>query len=200
MKDLSVAKLDITTLTRAADELLARVENPRHRRILTNYRRHALLEVTGRWERIFVPEMTVDHPVCYLNINRTSATLDGLEEVTAFYRTLLGSGTNVIVLEDEQLAVADWGLATEATFNSYARGHVIPYGDPDGHYLVRQRIAMHWTYDPHGRLVGVHVYEHCDLTDVRPIPVEDFITVGEARERLDPLIRPLPTWPPTAQP
>ncbi|GAA4493577.1 hypothetical protein GCM10023191_031220 [Actinoallomurus oryzae] len=187
-----MAKLDITTLTQAADELLQRVENPHRRRILENYRRHALLQVTGRWKQIFVPQMTVEHPVCYLNLNRTSATLDGPDEVAAFYRTLANSGTNVMVLQDEQLAVADWGLATEATFNTYARGHVIPDGDPEGYYLVRQRIAMHWPYDRRGRLVGGHFYEHADLTEVRRIAEPDFITVADARAGLDPLIRPLP--------
>jgi hypothetical protein len=183
-----VAKLDITTLTQAADELLERVDDPHHRRILTNYRRHALLEVTGRWEQIFVPEMTVEHPVCYVNLNRTSATLDGYDQVTAFYRTLADSGTNVIALEDERLAVADWGLATEAIFNSYVRGNVIPDGDPEGYYRVRQRIAMHWPYDARGRLIGGHVYEHADLTEVRQIPESDFITLAEAREGLVPLL------------
>ncbi|MFF7633042.1 hypothetical protein ACFZB9_07795 [Kitasatospora sp. NPDC008050] len=57
-------KEDITTLTRGADLLLDRTENPLHRRILENYRRHALLEVTGRWrEVVHDPAMIVDHPV-----------------------------------------------------------------------------------------------------------------------------------------
>jgi hypothetical protein len=191
-----VQKLDITMLTRAADGLLEHVENPRHRRLLENYRRHALLEVTGRWEQIFVPDMTVAHPVYYLNINRTSVTLDGYEEVIAFYRTLTDTQSNVIVLEHEQLAVADWGLASEAMFNSYVRGHVIPDGDPDLHYVVRQRIAMHWPYDERGRLIGEHVYEHADHLEVIEVPEEEFITLAEAREKLDPLIRPLPSAPP----
>jgi len=187
-----VQKLDITMLTRAADGLLERVDNPRHRRLLENYRRHALLEVTGRWEQIFAPDMTVEHPVYYLNINRTSVTLDGHEQVIAFYRTLTDTESNVIVLEDEQLAVADWGLASEATFNSYVRGHVIPDGDPDRHYRVRQRIAMHSPYDDRGRLIGEHVYEHADHLEVIEVPEQEFITLAEAREKLDPLIRPLP--------
>jgi PAS domain-containing protein len=187
-----VAKLDIATLTQAADDLLQRTDDPHRRRILENYRRHALLEVTGRWEQIFVPDMTVEHPVYYLNVNRTSVTLDGYEEVAAFYRALIDTGTHIIVVQDEQLTVADWGLASEAIFNSYARGDILPDGDPDGHYIVRQRIAMHWPYDPRGRLIGEHVYEHTHHSEVIRIPESEFITVAEARDTLDPLIRPLP--------
>ncbi|MDN3352010.1 hypothetical protein [Actinomadura sp. DC4] len=186
-------KLDITMLTRAADGLLEHAESPRHRQLLENYRRHALLEVTGRWTQIFAEDMTVEHPVYYLNINRTSVTLDGFEEVVAFYRTLTDTESNVIVLEDEQLAVADWGIASESMFNTYVRGNVIPDGDPELHYVVRQRIAMHWPYDERGRLIGEHVYEHADHLEVIEVPEWEFITLDEAREKLDPLIRPLPS-------
>lgn len=51
---------------------------------------------------------------------------------------------------------------------------------------------MHWPYDRSGRLTGGHVYEHADLTEVRRIAAPDFITVADARARLDPRIRSLP--------
>ncbi|UXC89904.1 hypothetical protein EGM87_12665 [Sphingobium sp. RSMS] len=40
-------KYDIRLLTKAADDLLGTVTNPVHRRILINYRRHAIFEVCG---------------------------------------------------------------------------------------------------------------------------------------------------------
>ena len=43
--------------------LLRTVEDPRHRAILSNYRRHALLEVSGRYEEILTPAMTISNPV-----------------------------------------------------------------------------------------------------------------------------------------
>lgn len=187
-----MARLDITQLTRAADELLEVTAKPRHRRILENYRRHALLEVSGNWPEIFAPDMTVNHPVYLIDANDISVKLDGLEQVTGFYRTLTDAGSNVIVVQDEQLAVADWGLASEAIFNSYARGAVAP-GGLDGHfYIVRQRIAMHWPYDDQARLMGEHVYEHAAQREVVEIGEADFITPQDAERLLTPLLRSLP--------
>ena len=40
-----MTNLDITTLTKRTDGLLLRTENPLHREILLNYRRHALLDL-----------------------------------------------------------------------------------------------------------------------------------------------------------
>ena len=37
-------------------------DNPRHRAILKNYRRHGLLEVAGRYKELLAPDMTVEHP------------------------------------------------------------------------------------------------------------------------------------------
>jgi hypothetical protein len=45
-----MAEWEITRITAATDELLRTTENPRHRAILSNYRRHALLEVSGLYE------------------------------------------------------------------------------------------------------------------------------------------------------
>ncbi len=44
------------------DDLIDTLENPRHRKILINYRRHGLLEVSGRYEELLAPNMTVPHP------------------------------------------------------------------------------------------------------------------------------------------
>ena len=55
-------KYDIRQLTLAADTLLKTTTEPLHRKILNNYRRHAMLEVSGRYEEIFAPDMTVEEP------------------------------------------------------------------------------------------------------------------------------------------
>jgi hypothetical protein len=189
-----MAKLDITTLTRAADEALAVTENPLHRRILENYRRHAILEVTGNWRQIFTPEMTVEHPVYRLNADGKSITLDGYEQVSRFYSSLEHKATTVMVLEDEQIAVADWGFASEAWFHTYTPARFVPGGDPDKFYLRRQLVAIHWPYDRRGRMIGEHVYVHDAATETHEIPAHEYITIADAREKLLPLLRPLPEF------
>jgi hypothetical protein len=191
-------KRDITDLVRGADDLLRHTENPLHRRILENYRRHALLEVTGRWEEIFSPEMTVEHPVYFVNAGGTSATLDGFEQVAGFYRSLAGGGLNVIVLEDERIAVADWGFASESVFHTYTRGTAVPDADPEGFFVISQVVSMNWPYDARGRMIGEHVYEHADHMRVQEVPEAEFITAQEADEKLTPLLRPLTPFHPAA--
>ncbi|PQP12168.1 hypothetical protein [Rhodococcus opacus] len=200
-----MTKLEPTILTRAADELLLKTDNPLHRQILENYRRHAILEVTGNWEEIFAPDMTVEHPVYYMNMRGKSFTLDGFDEVSAFYDGLADTDRTVMILEDEQLAVADWGFASEAVFNIYisgstaaaqfARGEGGFDADPEKFYISRERHCMHWPYDERGRMIGEHVYVHDAATNVIEIPEAEFVTLEEARAKLLPLLRPLPKLP-----
>lgn len=192
-----MAKLDITTQIRNIDRYLETLVNPRHRRIIANYRRHAIFEITGHKERIFTPEMTVEEPVYYLNANGMSLTLQGREEVLGFYSSLEEREATVMVVEDERLAVADWGFASEAWFNSYMPGHLVPEGwdaDPDKLYILRQHIAMNWPYDEAGRMMGEHVYEHADLAELTEVAEDEFITLAEAREKLLPLQQELPAY------
>jgi hypothetical protein len=56
-------EFDVTYLPLRIEELLGRTADPLHRAILKNYLRHALLEISGYWDRILVPELTVDEPV-----------------------------------------------------------------------------------------------------------------------------------------
>ena len=185
-------KRDVRDLVKAVDTLLEKTSDRRHRRILENYRRHSLLEVTGRWPEILTPEMTVEHPVYFLDADGESVTLDGHDQVAGFYQSLVDGGATVIVLENEELAVADWGLASEATFNTYLLGSSVPEGDPAKFYVRRQLISMHWRYDETERLIGEHVYEHAILAELIEVPEDQFITQAEADRRLTPLIRPLP--------
>ncbi|OKH73787.1 hypothetical protein EB72_17955 [Mycobacterium sp. SWH-M1] len=190
-----MTKLDITTQVRGIDAFLATLDNPLHRLIIENYRRHAIFEITGYKEQIFTPDMTVEHPVYYLNSGGFSVTLNGIDEVTGFYSSLEERQSTVMVVEDEKLAVADWGFASEAVFNSYMPGtQVAPEldADPDKLYIHRQVLAMIWPYDERGRMIGEHVFEHRDGAELIEISPGDYITLEEAREKLLPLQRPLP--------
>ena len=192
-----MTKLDFTKATLAVDRCLEETEDPRRRQILENYRRHGLLEVSGRWTEIFDPEMTVEHPVYRITEGGRSLLLDGREEVQEFYREMTEAGASVMILEDEQIAVADWGFASESIFNHYASGEFLiasgeDVDDPDASYLLRHRLAMIWHYDKRARMIGEHVYEDATSREIRKLAPEDVVTPEEAREALAPLIRPLP--------
>ncbi|MEJ2870512.1 hypothetical protein WCD74_22280 [Actinomycetospora sp. OC33-EN08] len=185
-------KRDIKRLVAAADDALLRVDNPLHRRILENYRLHAIFEVAGSWEQIFTPDMTVEHPIYNVEGPNGRMTLEGHDAVTGFYRQLVDLGMNVMAVEDEELAVADWGFASQYRVHVYLRGSALPDGDPDKFYVQSRLICMHWPYDEHGRMIGETVYEDPRETTVVEVPENEFITPAEARAQLLPLVRPLP--------
>jgi hypothetical protein len=62
-----MARFDITKTNEAVRRLLEVTTDPRHRFLLAAYDRHRNLEMAGRYKEIFVPEMTVEHPVYHFN-------------------------------------------------------------------------------------------------------------------------------------
>ena len=53
-------RFDITQTNAAVERLIETTENPRHLYLLHAYNRHRYLEMAGRFEEIFTPEMTVE--------------------------------------------------------------------------------------------------------------------------------------------
>jgi hypothetical protein len=183
-------KLDITNVPRELDELIKASSNPRHRHIMENVRRHYLLELTGRAEEIFAPDMTVENPVYYLDLDGASRTLRGRAAVRSFYEEVEGV---VFACDETTHAVSDSGYWCEAWFNFYLPGAALGL-DSDTWHLRRQFMTMRWPYDERARLIGERVYEHADIGNVVEIDPAQVITVDEARKVLEPLIRPLPTY------
>jgi len=60
MPRIDRTKFDITRTNDAIDRLLAVTTNPRHRFLLQTFYRHRFLEIAGRYEEIFAPDMTVE--------------------------------------------------------------------------------------------------------------------------------------------
>lgn len=84
------------------------------------------------------------------------------------------------------------GFASEAWFHTYTPARFVPGADPEKFHLRRQLMAIHWPYDRHGRMIGEHIYGHDSATQTHEIPAHEYITFDEAREKLLPLLRPLP--------
>jgi hypothetical protein len=203
-KEFQMAKKDMAGTISAADRLLETLTDPLHRQIIENYRRHAILEVCGEWVGIFAPDMTVEVPEYYFNITGKDGLRAVGDEVKAIYRTLSESAATVILVEDEKLLVGDWGFASYSYFNHYMRGtHLAERGirgyAADGYYVLRLQFAMMWPYDERGRMIGEHVYENKANQQVLEIAPEDFLTVEDARARLLPMLRPLPTYDPATR-
>ena len=167
--------------------LIEVTENPRHRYLLQAYDRHRNLEHAGRFEEIFAPEMTIDHPVYRFNMaGQPPMLLEGRDQVEpVFYN------------EGETVAVGDhMVVSTMIGYQQTLGSDLAAAGqdvDPDAVYLLRGRVAMVWPYDERGRLIGENVWEYDESEhDLIKLDPEEVLTTAEAAQLLDPLIKPLP--------
>jgi len=191
---------DVRDVVKAPDELLARTENPRHRAILLNFRRHALLEVSGRWREILTPELTVEQPFYRINENGRSLHLFGVPEVAAFYQDVADRGLNVFGPIEEDVFVSDRGLAIESLFGNYVPGHVLAeqgedVDDPQAWYQLTHYVASFWPYGDDCRLLGEHVYEDAGSRALHKLDPADVVTPALAAELLAPLLDATPAIP-----
>jgi hypothetical protein len=193
-----MSKLDISQLVKAHDSLLAVLENPRHRQIVENYRRHLLLEVLGRWQEILAPDMTVADPLYILTVSGEGGYLRGASQVAAFYAQWVSTGQNVLVMENEDIAVGDRGLGKESVFSQYFKGDSLRQmgfyvDEPDSWYIKRVHSVSYFPYDESARLIGEHGGS-VGTPEIFKITPQEVVTQEEANEKLTPLLHPLPVF------
>ncbi len=193
-----MARFDITKTNEAVRRLLEVTTNPRHRFLLAAYDRHRNLEMAGRYQEIFVPEMTVEHPVYHFSVFGMNMTLDGREQVEAVYRQWAQTGQCVFYAEDEKLAVGDNMVVSTAMIFQQTPGAALAAAgasaDAGATYLVANVEHMIWPYDDRGRLAGEDVWE-VDPSKRQVIRLDpaEVLSVQEAAGKLAPLIKPLPS-------
>jgi hypothetical protein len=192
-------EFDIRNTNIAVERLLEATENPRHRYMLEAYNRHRYLEMAGRYEEIFAPEMTVEHPVYRFEFYGQRLVLDGREQVEAVYREWTETDQCVFYAEAEELAVGDTMVVSRSLLSQQTLGAALVEmgidADPDAMYLASTRIAMVWPYDERCRMIGEDVWEY-DTSERRfmKLAPAEVLTAERAGELLGPLIRPLPSF------
>src|SRR6516164_281560 len=192
-------RFDITQTNAAVERLIETMENPRHLYLLHAYNRHRYLEMAGRWEEIFTPEMTVEKPVYHFNVLDATTTLDGAEAVKEVYREWTRTSQCVFYTGgDEKLAVSDAMIVSTSTLYQLFPGAILAAGgapvDPDVTYLVKMATHMIWPYDDRGRLVGEDVWEYdVSVREIIPLDSADVLNAEQSGKLLAPLIKPLPT-------
>jgi hypothetical protein len=196
-----MAKVDLTKTNVAIDRLMAVTTNPRHRFMLHAFARHRLLEIAGRYEEIFAPDMMVAHPVYHFHALGIKARLDGAEAVKALYRSWAETNQSIFHVESEQVAIADNFIATVSSGAQQVLGKAliangIRVDDENAYYSYRiDGVQQIWPYDERCRLAGEDVWEpdpeRAVITKLAPA---DVITTQEAAKLLDPLIKPLPSF------
>jgi hypothetical protein len=216
-----MARYDITKTNVAVTRLLEETTNPRHRFLLMAYDRHRNLEMAGRYEEIFAPEMMAAKPIYHVHANKTNAKLEGQDAVKGLYRMWAETNQAIFYTENEQVAVADNFIAsmtivhqqvsgkalTMNTVLSYLPGFISEAvlkrvlsakglkADENSMYLYKNVIQMIWPYDDRGRLVGEDVWEpDPDNAEIIKLDPGEVLTTAQAATLLNPLIKPLPSF------
>lgn len=196
-----MAKFDIASVNRIIDRLIEITTNPRHRFLLLAFSRHRYLEMAGRYEEIFAPEMMVEHPVYHMQAIGITVKLDGAEAVRGLYSMWASTNQAVFESEQEQVAVSDNYVFSVATARQQVLGNSliangIDVDDENAYYSYRAHgVQQIWPYDDRGRLVGEDVWEpEPGSAEIIKLDPTDVMTTEEARNILKPLIKPLPSY------
>jgi hypothetical protein len=212
---------DVTKLNVAIDRVLAVTRNPRHRFLLQAYSRHRYLEVAGRYEEIFAPEMMAPNPSYHFYAGSMNAKLEGQDSVKSLYRMWAQTNQCIFYAENEQVAVADNFIASTSIFHQQVSGKSLTFNralsylpgflselilkkalskkgitaDENAMYLYSNFLEMVWPYDDRGRLLGEDVWEpDPDKADIVKLDPAEVLTTAEAAKKLAPLIKPLPAF------
>jgi hypothetical protein len=191
---------DIRETNAGVERLLEVTENARHRYMLEAYNRHRYLEMAGRYQEIFAPEMTVEHPVYRFDFFGQQLKLEGREQVEAVYREWTETDQCVFYAgSEEEIAVGDTMIVSRGVNVQQTLGSALVAAgldaDPSAMYLVSARIAMVWPYDARCRLIGEDVWEYePSEREIVKLNPADVLTAERAGELLEPLIKPLPVF------
>ena len=104
------------------DRLIDSTTEPLHRKILINYRRHGLLEVSSRYEELLDPTMTARHPQYRLFEGGQGVILEGMEQVKGFYRMLADMDMLVMWTGKQRMAVFRLGVCRRGRVQSVRSG------------------------------------------------------------------------------
>ena len=215
-------RFDITKLNVAIDRLLEVTQNPRHRFMLQAYARHRALELAGRFDEIFAPEMMSMNPVYHFSQAGNEIVLRGQDQVKSLYRMWAETNQSIFFIETEEVAVADHFIASVATSYQQVSGkalkqakilqhlpHKFAHGlvekalaargfkaDDNDVYLYRTPgMQMIWPYDDQCRLVGEDVWEpEPAKAEIHRLEPGDVLTTEQAAKLLAPIIKPLPAF------
>ena len=137
--------------------------NAHRKAILDNYCQHAAFEFSNRDKEILNPARTVPNPRYRIKRYGAELTLyEGLDAVQGYYDAV---NREVIMLNDEQLMVNDWGVSSYSTLVRFVAGaQLVAEGnsgafEPAAIYVQSSPLAMFWPYNAEAKLLGEDVFE-----------------------------------------
>jgi len=152
---------DQSTIWQALEERLARTERPRHRQLLSVVIEHGKAEAARSLDRLMAT--LVADPQYHFWIDGRDVGPKGYDGVRRYYEAFVMSGGAVFESPKERIVVDDDTISHEGTLRNLvsgaiaaARGYRVP--DTRGHYLVRFRNVVFWSFDEGGLALGEDVY------------------------------------------
>jgi hypothetical protein len=160
---------------------------------LKNYLRHLILEVSGYWDKIIVPELTIAEPQYRVGDRGAMRIFSGKEAVEGFYRETFEAKINVMGARTMNMCVEDFGVTTEAAWTHVAPGQYLraEHGfdaNPTAHYLMNHRIFQIFSYTKDAKLIGERIYDDAASYSYEELAPSDVVTPEMAREQLAPLL------------
>ena len=187
-------KFDVTKWPAEVEAFMHRTSNPLHKAMLKNYFRHLLLEVSGHWDRIIVPELTIDEPMYRVGDRRVVHVLSGKAAVEGFYRETAQTRQNVMGARTMNMGVDDYGVTTEAVWTHVVPGRCIAdHGigaDPEAHYLMTHHLFQIFTYtnETRPKLIAERIYDDPESYTYEKLDPADVVTPELARAQLAPFL------------
>jgi len=171
------------------EERLAVTESPRHRTVIQTIIDHAKAEAVGDIDGLM--KTLVAEPRYHFWGPRGDTGPKGYASVRRYYEDFLESGAAILSSVKERVAVDDWTICHEGTIRTLAswkiakaRGYCVPRDD--GHYLLRMRTVILWSFDEDGRAhgedsysaYGPKDYERVAEADLPPVYVDYLRFIG----------------------
>jgi len=164
----------------ALEERLAETESPRQRTLLQCVIDHAKAEAVGDVDGLMAT--LVAEPRYHFWSARGDTGPKGAAGVRKYYEDYIKGGGAILVSRKDRIAVDDRTIIHEGVISTLAswqiakaRGYTIP--EEKGHYLLRMRSVILWSFDDAGRAYGEDSYttiepddfdklDHADLPQV----------------------------------
>jgi len=153
-----------------------RVLNPRHRRLLQVVIDHAKAEAVGDLDGLMAT--LVPEPKYHFWGTRGDTGPKGYDGVRQYYDNYVRSGAAILSSPKERIVVDDDTICHEGVITTLvpwpiakARGYAIP--EERGHYAVRMRSVILWSFDENGLAFGEDSYNTIEPDDFDQLADED---------------------------
>jgi hypothetical protein len=192
-------RFDVTYLPSGIANLIDSTENPFHAAMLKNYYLHAVREISGYWDQILIPELTIDEPAYRISVGATRSDSTATPRCWPCTATWPRPGPNVMGTMRHNITVADFGVITEGVWVAMVPPEMRSVDgfdvDPDAYYMVKHNLMQNFTFTHEAKLISERGYDDPGSYEYRKLAAEDVVTPAMARAALAPhLERAVHLW------